>query len=263
MEDPGASEAGDAVVREDSASLDLPLFRHEGWQEELPWLIQGITARGSGEEPFDLGLFGDSPAGRVLERWRRLRRSLGFGGVVHSRQVHGVEIECHNAGIAGLLIMEGRDGHVTATADVLLTISVADCVPIFVVDPKRRVVALLHGGWRGVAAGVFEMGLGALLDGGASAAEDLLVHFGPAICGRCYEVGPEVHRALGLREPPGPTPVDLRRVLSERARAHGIRSERITTSAWCTRCGDSPFFSHRGGFSQRQMALLGIRPTGS
>lgn len=261
MEDPGASDTGAAVVREAAASRDLPLFRHEGWQEKLPWLLQGITARGSGEEPFDLGLFGDSPAGPVLERWRRMRRSLGFGGVVHARQVHGAEVETHDAGIAGLLITDGRDGHVTSAADVLLTISVADCVPIFVVDPERRAVALLHGGWRGVAAGVLEAGLRALLDGGSDA-RDLLVHFGPAICGRCYEVGPEVHHALGLREPPSPTPVDLRRVLAQRARVHGIAAERITTSAWCTRCGDSPFFSHRGGFPQRQMALLGIRPAG-
>src|SRR5690606_18360795 len=101
------------------------------------------------------------------------------------------------------------DGHATRAPGLLLAVSVADCVPVSLVDPERRAVALLHAGWRGAAAGILERGLEVLAERLLARPEDLHVHLGPAICGGCYEVGPEVHRALGLPEPPAPAPVDL------------------------------------------------------
>jgi copper oxidase (laccase) domain-containing protein len=91
--------------------------------------------------------------------------------------------------------------------------------------------------------------------------EDLLVHLGPAICNSCYEVGPEVHAALGLDEPRTPTPVDLRGLLAAKALDLGVMGANITRSTFCTLCGASPFFSHRGGATQRQIGFLGIRPS--
>jgi copper oxidase (laccase) domain-containing protein len=74
-------------------------------------------------------------------------------------------------------------------------------------------------------------------------------------------VGPEVHRALGLPAPPEPTPVDLRSVLIERALGMGILWAHLTCSPFCTLCGSSPFFSSRGGATQRQVGFLGISPS--
>jgi copper oxidase (laccase) domain-containing protein len=91
-----------------------------------------------------------------------------------------------------------------------------------------------------------------------SRAQDLHVHFGPAICGVCYEVGPEVHEALGLEVPAQNTPVDLRAVLAQRAIAAGVHAANVSTSTYCTRCSDRIFFSHRGGDAGRQMGLIGI-----
>jgi copper oxidase (laccase) domain-containing protein len=67
-----------------------------------------------------------------------------------------------------------------------------------------------------------------------------------------------VHRELGLREPKHAEPVDLRALLAGRMHAAGIPYGNVTTSTHCTRCGDSPFFSHRRGYVERQVALLGI-----
>ncbi len=86
------------------------------------------------------------------------------------------------------------------------------------------------------------------------------MHLGPAICGACYEVGPEVHAALGLEVPPLAAPVDLREALARQARAAGVPPESITISSLCTLCGDGNLFSHRGGRSERQVAILGLRP---
>jgi copper oxidase (laccase) domain-containing protein len=85
-------------------------------------------------------------------------------------------------------------------------------------------------------------------------ASELRVHLGPAICGRCYEVSPDVYRQLTGREVSAPTAVDLRALLGDRARELGVRH--ISTSPWCTRCHNERFFSHRAGDSGRQIAVL-------
>src|SRR5690606_4026579 len=110
--------------------------------------------------------------------------------------------------------------------------------------------------------GVLEAGVEALVGAGSHAAA-LRMHCGPAICGECYEVGPEVHAALELPVPGGPEPVDLRAVLADRAVRLGIDPAHITISEHCTRCGSSPFFSHRAGQAGRQFAGLALRPGGA
>lgn len=156
--------------------------------------------------------------------------------------------------------MDGVDGHLTDVPGLLLAVSVADCVPVSVVSPSRRVVAALHAGWRGAAAGILEAGIRRMADEFAAEPADLHVHLGPAICGACYEVGPEVHAALRPDAPPpaAPTPVDVRAVLAERAVAAGVAPENVTVSAHCTLHGHD-FFSHRGGAACRQMGVLGLR----
>jgi hypothetical protein len=96
-------------------------------------------------------------------------------------------------------------------------------------------------------------GITALAARGIRAAE-LRIHLGPAICGDCYEVGPEVHAALGLSEPAEPCPVDLRAVILQRALELGLSQDRLSSSEHCTRCGGSPFFSHRAGDPERHGA---------
>lgn len=252
--------AGCRVVRE-VPQAEPPALVCPVWAERFPWLAQGTTVRGDGPEPFDLGIFSDaSPPRAVLGSWERLRRETGFARVVHAHQVHGAAVRVHDSGPPGLHLAEPCDGHATAAGGTLLAVTVADCVPISVVDPRRRAVALLHAGWRGVAAGILERGVAVLEERVGSMAADLLVHLGPAICGRCYEVGPEVFRGLGLPEPPGPALLDLRAALADRAVAAGVGEENVSVSAHCTRCGGSGLFSHRGGDRGRQAGYLGLRP---
>jgi polyphenol oxidase len=250
-------------VAEVPGAGELPLWHQPEWQSRFSWLVQGVTGRGEGDDSFDLGLFGAAPVGDVLGRWERLRGATGMRRLVHSRQVHEAELRAHGPGDeSGLLIGSGHDGHLTRAPGVLLTVSIADCVPVYIVDAGARAVALVHAGWRGVAAGIVERALERLRPWMGEEAEQLWLHCGPAICGRCYEVGPEVHAALLPAEPPPalPTPIDLRRVIADRAIALGLAPERLSVSAHCTRCGPGRFFSHRGGSASRQMAFLGIRP---
>lgn len=250
-------------VRESPLGGPVPAFTHSGWQSRFPWLTQGTTGRGQGQ-PFDLGLRGQTPVGNALERWQALGAGLGYSRLVHARQVHGAQLITHDGGPPGLLVCDAYDGHVTATQGVLLTVSVADCVPVFLVDARRRAVALLHAGWRGIAAGVLEAGVRTLAELFATKPTDVHMHLGPSICGRCYEVGPEVFRALQLDPPDRPTTVDLARVLARRAIDAGIPRSQLSASSHCTWCGGPEFFSyraHRAGVGPpgHQVAFAGIR----
>lgn len=236
----------------------VPALVHEDWADELPWLVQGTTTRGPRGAEFDLGLFSEGSAvERVREHWSRLLEVTGMPAVMNAHQVHEADVRTHRSVPPGLTLVEPCDGHITAEVGVLLAVTVADCVPVFLVDPADRTVGLLHAGWRGTAAGVLEHGLASI--GPSAALHRMRVHFGPAICGACYEVGPEVFEALGEPVPAGPTPLDLRGVLARRAVALGIDPAHVTVSEHCTRCTGSDLFSHRGGDRSRQVGYIGIR----
>ena len=259
-----ASSSEVRTVAERPPPGDVPLWVHPEWEARLPWLAQGTTGRGSGEEAFDLGLSGAQPVGGVLDRWRRLLAAAELPTAAHARQVHAADLWIHReVGAPGVLVMDGVDGHLTDRPGLLLTVGVADCVPVSLVHPESRTVALVHAGWRGTAGGIVERAIHRLVESWQASAASLWLHCGPAICGACYEVGPEVHAAIhpDRRAPEVPTPIDVRAAIVERALGLGLSPDRITVSAHCTRCGDGRFFSHRGGDKARQMGVLGIRPT--
>lgn len=245
------------LVKEELVSDQVPLYSHPLWREQWPWLLQGTTGRG--HDNFDLSFFGQTPTGTVMTRWRQVREFTGFPAIVHAQQVHGANVLYHKHGHPGVNIGDSADGHATLSAGALLAVSIADCVPISLVDPEKKAIALLHAGWRGVAAGILERGTQLLMEKG-SAPGDLHCHFGPAICGNCYEVRAEVFAGVGVPAPGAKGCINLRENLAERATRLGIPAPQISISEWCTRCGGGAFFSHRGGDRERQMALLGIWP---
>ncbi len=265
------------TVTEVPAAGPVPMVTHPGWAERFPHLRQGTTVRRlpvvgrtkadaeSGHEwasesragpDFDMGLFSSGERRDVEERWNLLARSTGFDRVVHGRQIHATQVAVHTSVPTGRSIVDACDGHATDQAGTLLTVATADCVPVFLANADGTAIALLHAGWRGTAAGVLEEGLARLLEITAGPAADLHAHMGPAICGSCYEVGPEVHEALDQAVPQEPCPIDLRRVLAQRALAAGVG--RVSVSSLCTRCNVGLLFSHRAGDSGRQVAVLGI-----
>lgn len=235
-----------------------PRFELSEWRERHD-VVAGITGRGTGELPFDLGLTGTStPAGLVIPRWHSLQSAVpGSSGVVVSRQIHGTSVLWHDT-VLGLLVLEGADGHATATPGLLLAVTAADCVPVYILDPVDRRIALLHSGWRGTAAGILSRGIAELKARG-SRVKNLLVHCGVGICGACYEVSTEVFSACGLAPPDGGTgQLDLRVLLAEQAREEGVKS--LSTSPWCSAHDSPQFFSHRrsGGADGRMAAYLAL-----
>jgi len=209
------------------------------------------TTRASGT----FGLSSEQPVGEVMSRWRQLREELKPGGVrlASATQVHGTRVVVHASNWEGWLRVDDADGHASSDRGIALVVGVADCVPVFIAHPAGA-IAILHSGWRGTAARIVERGIEALAQRGFATAE-LRVHLGPAICGKCYEVGPDVYRQLTGHDSSGAANrVDLRRLIADHARAAGVRH--ITTSSFCTRCDNDRFYSHRAGDAGRQIGVI-------
>jgi purine-nucleoside/S-methyl-5'-thioadenosine phosphorylase / adenosine deaminase len=241
----------------------VPRFEIAHWREQYG-IIAGITARG-GEtgRGFDLGLWSKEPIAEVMNRWLAFRRAMKeFDGVVLGNQVHGVEVGLAGA-VRGWNQIEGIDGWITTHAGVLLTVTVADCVPVYLAVPGRA-IALLHAGWRGTAGGILGRGVERLLSVAGSAPAKVVMHCGVGICGPCYEVGHEVMLGCGIAaKGAGPWHLDLRERLLSQARALGITQ--LQTSSWCTAHHRDAFFSHRASQGQdgRMVAYMGMLPSGN
>jgi len=213
--------------------------------------VLGLTAFTTTREAGSFGLTDDAPVRDVNERWLALVRATG-GRLASAHQVHGAKVVTHVPGWDGWLRLDAADGHATAHHDTAMTVTIADCVPVFIGHPKGA-SALLHAGWRGTAGGILEAGVRALKALGCQPS-DLVVHLGPAICGACYEVGPDVYAQLMRRTIDRPAPVDLRALLADQARIAGVKQ--VDISPACTRCSNDRFFSHRAGDSGRQVAVI-------
>jgi polyphenol oxidase len=193
-----------------------------------------------------------------MSRWLAFRRALaGFDAVVLGNQVHGVAVERVDGG-RGWIQLEGIDGWVTTVPGILLTVTIADCIPIYLAAPGRG-VALLHAGWRGTAGGILGVGLRRLLEATGALAGHVLMHCGIGICGPCYEVGSEVMTGCGLAATgAGPWHLDLRDHLARQAERLGVGQ--VTVSSWCSAHDRTSFYSHRAsrGSDGRMVAYLGL-----
>jgi len=262
---PLRSREDDAVATRPLAEAFLsdpmvPRAELQEWRERFG-LVAGLTVRG-GNGGFSLGLVTEEPVGRVMGRWRAFLHSVrpAFPAVQMARQAHTATVVWHDGVAPGWHVMDDVDGHAAAQPGLLLGVTIADCVPVYLAAPGGGPFALLHAGWRGIAAGILERGVGLLASRAGVAAADLAVHLGVAICGACYEVGPEVVLAIEGRRTRRPALLDLRDALAARAVRLGIRD--VSRSPHCTACSRDRFFSHRGssGRDGRMVAYLGRPP---
>jgi len=252
----GGPLAATLVLEVPAGDAAVPRLELADWAARFG-LVAGITTRLGG---FSLGLWSEETVGQVMTRWRAFRRAFEprFPTVVLGHQVHGSTVQWHESLPPGWMVLDGVDGHATAQAGVLLAITVADCIPVYLAVPDRGIVALVHAGWRGVAGGVLEQGVETLTGHSGAARRNIVMHCGIGICGNCYEVGSEVAEQLNGRPgEAGQSYVDLRSILAARAANLGIRE--VTISTYCTAHHQHRFYSHRasGGRDGRMVAYLG------
>lgn len=222
----------------------------------LPGAAVRFTTRAGGvsQGPYaslNLGRWTDDEPQAVAENRRRAAAGLplAFG-----RQVHGTRVLTVGGPTPEDGIVEA-DGVATAESGVAALVLTADCLPVALAGGGA--VAMVHAGWRGLAAGILEQGVRALRDLGV-AGDGAPVHaaIGPGAGGCCYEVGEEVAarfprwaRRTGRR-------IDLKAVAAQRLHDAGVAQ--VVDVSRCTMCEPDVFFSHRAsaGRTGRQGGLV-------
>ncbi|MFW0151522.1 peptidoglycan editing factor PgeF [Mycobacterium sp. smrl_JER01] len=206
---------------------------------------------------FNLGdHVGDDPHAVVANR-RRLATAIGLdGGIVWMNQVHSANVAVVERGDT---TVEATDGLVTTTPGLALAVVTADCVPVLMADAREGVVAAVHAGRVGAAAGIVARALETMTAAGA-AVEDVSVLLGPAVSGRNYEVpeemAAEVEQALpGSRTTTGrgTAGLDLRAGIAAQLRSLGVQA--IDVDPRCT-FDDPTLFSHRRDAPTGRLASL-------
>jgi YfiH family protein len=285
---------------------------------QIPWLVHGFSTRVGGSSRAygkgDLNLgFTEHDSRAAVERnraaflyeigavTRKRRNASGKAAcsiwpLITLRQIHSDIIRCIDSipDPTGKEPMTG-DGLITAAPGLLLAIQSADCLPVILVDAKRRVVGVFHAGWRGTALRIVEKGVGEMHRHFGSRPRDLKAAIGPGIQGCCFEVGEEVRikfesqfeygaslfrevkesdpvrekypllfltaRAPGHSNLPKKIFLDLVEANRQQLLAAGLLKKNIEASPLCTMCHPDLLFSYRAekGKTGRMMGVVGMR----
>jgi polyphenol oxidase len=289
--------------------------------EKIPWLVHGFSTRTGGfsrayaKGDLNLGFTKDdakatvdrnraaflsglqATSARHTKRNDKDSNKSGHWKLVTLRQVHSDIIHHVDAKqpVSDPDAPLTGDGLVTATAGLLLAIQTADCLPIILVDSKRRAVGVFHAGWRGTVKRIVEKGVGEMQRWFGTRPEDIKAAIGPGIGGCCYEVGEEVRtkfesqfsyaaklfrevkdsdpvrekypllfltaRAPGHGELPPKIFLDLAEANRRQLLSVGVPAKNIEALPMCTSCRTDLLFSYRAetGKTGRMMAVAGIR----
>jgi polyphenol oxidase len=166
----------------------------------------------------------------------------------------------------------GWDALVTDQRGIMVAVRTADCVPVLMHDPKRRVVAAVHAGWRGAVAGIVGKTISVMGARFGTVPEYVQVSIGPSAGVCCYEVDQTVLDTLPEACPDfqrvvrghrgGKAHLDLKMLIKEQARSAGIRADSITCVNLCTICHEDLFFSYRreGKVIGTMVSAVGLAP---
>lgn len=292
---------------------------------EIPWLAHAFSTRTGGfskaygKPSLNLGYTHDDQRNAVDGNRAAFFKKLGALNwpLVEMRQVHSDVIHCvtgiSSSGHA-ILAMESTlngdgnansvtgfahalvgDGLITDVPDILLAVKTADCMPVIVVDKKKKAVGIFHAGWRGTLNRIVQKGVGEMRRWFNSNPKDLEAALGPSIRDCCYKVGDEVRdhflsqfayadelfrewqtyedihlkypllfltmRAPGHSELPTQILLNLAEANRRQLIDAGVSPKKISVLPKCTACDTKTFFSHRAehGKTGRLMAVVGIR----
>jgi polyphenol oxidase len=281
----------------------------------LPWLVHGFSTRLGGVsrlyggEALNLG-FTQHDSRANVERNRELfLRELGVGNrgsrwplvalrQIHSDLIHEVDrqrVDGHRVDAMPAELLVG-DGLITDTPGLVLAVQAADCLPVILVDRKRRAIGVFHAGWRGTVQRIVEKGVGEMRKQFGSVPRNLLASIGPGVRGCCYEVGEEVRtrfeaqfayasglfrevkesdpvrekypllfltaRSPGHSELPVKLFLDLVEANRRQLLDAGVLASNIDIAGPCTACHTELLFSFRAekGITGRMMAAAAIKP---
>jgi YfiH family protein len=186
-----------------------------------------------------------------------------FAGDVPSlvtiRQVHGCQIAVIDRKEMPIENVDVADGAITDQPHVALTIRTADCLPVFLYDPLRPAIGLIHAGWKGTHQGITAQAVQTMKARWGTLPESLHAAFGPAIRTCCYKVGKEMRSLFpgAVEERGAEDYLDLAYVNRQQLMDAGVQAVNIDDCELCT-CCDSRFYSYRrdGQRAGRHLSLM-------
>lgn len=239
------------------------VFTRRGGVSPEPWAALNVGA-----------LVGDDLSRVIENRWRAFQ-AVGRdpASMYDVWQVHGVEVVCTDAPRPLDQLHLKADAILTDNPAVTLFMRFADCVPILLFDPVRRVVGLVHAGWKGTVDQIARAAVKTMQACYQTNPTNVRAAIGPSVCARHYEVGADVIEQVLHKLPQQAEQVleykrgsDNRKAyfdlwLANRLILEGAGVEQIEVAGICTACHTEEWYSHRGenGRTGRFGVLIGLR----
>jgi len=179
--------------------------------------------------------------------------------VVKPKQVHSADVKfVYTPGE-----IAATDALISNSNSIVLSIQVADCIPLFLADPLNGVIGLVHAGWRGVEKRIIPDTVNKMVQKGGSR-KGIIAFMGPSIRQCCFEIGPEVSKKFpidclinGNRDR---SFLDLQRVAINQLLGSQVLEKNILSSEECTKCNPDKYFSYRrsGSKAGRMIGIIGL-----
>ena len=252
----------------------LPVLASPKMLRERSILICFTTRQGGvSQAPYDTLNLG-AHVGDIPENMRKNRRraivAAGFDPARFTTgcQVHGNRVKAVMDGDAGTGAYDyehafaNTDALVTKAINVPIAMLTADCVPVAIVDPVTRTVAVVHAGYKGLYLEIVAAAVGAVIRNGGGRIDDIIAFIGPAIGQCCYRVDKqraELFSAADSFEEGGSYFLDLPGIAADKLLKAGVTDSSIVGSGLCTSCRSDLFFSfRRDGVCGRQAVIAAI-----
>ena len=250
---------------EEIMKQDVPVIRFDSL-EKTGLVKHGFSTKKGGVSEgiystMNLGLKRGDDIGRVKTNFQIMARTLGvpYEKMVLSDQTHTVNVRKITGLDAGKGLIREKDytdvdGIMTNEPGIVLVTFYADCVPLFFLDPVKKVIALSHTGWRGTVNKMGLVTVNKMHQEYQSNPEDIIACIGPSICQKCYEVSEEVaeefEKNFGTTEmfykkDNGKYQLDLWKANEIVLKEAGIQENNIENRRICTCCNSEYLFSHR------------------
>ncbi len=254
---------------------NVPMF-HFTELKKYDWLKQSLSTRLGGVssgiyETMNLSFNLSDSHENVLNNFKIIADSIGIPveNMVYSKQTHTtnvLKIDDHHKGMG---IIKDRDydnidGLITNVPGICLVTSFADCIPVIIIDPVKKVIASLHSGWRGTVGNISKNAIDIMQADYGCKSEHLLGFIGPGICSNCYEISLDVadkftnaysDRQIPLILKPGKSSdkfyLDLLMANRVNLINCGIKPSNIYTADVCTCCNPKLLPSHRATGGKR------------
>lgn len=202
---------------------------------------------------------GENDNSEVKNNIKIIKNYLGKN-LVSPTQTHSANID---TAIENKFDYPDTDGLILTNKSQAIFLNFADCTPIILYDKRQNIGAISHAGWRGTAQKIAPKTVEKMIKDFKSTPKDIVAIIGPAICGKCYEVGEEVYNKIMNNPHPNPLPkgegnlnIDLKEINKIQLAEIGV--EKVDVCPYCTCCNNDLFFSYRkeNGTTLRHSAVL-------